>query len=97
MVITIVEANVPREKWQDLEQAYKEKTKHAPPKLRETFLIHDRDYPEVWRVISIWRSIEAYEEVVNLAIYDTCMVIFRAVGAQPTRRIFDVPAHHLQI
>ena len=97
MIITIIEANVPQEKWLDLEMAYKAKIHHVPPQLKETYLIHDRNYPEVWRIISIWRSIEAYEEVSNSPIYETCMQVFRAVDVHPTRRIFDVPAHHVQI
>jgi hypothetical protein len=97
MIITIIEAKVLPDKWISLEAAYKSKIHHAPPQLRETFLLHDRTDTDIWRIISIWRSIEAYKEISNNPIYETCMQVFRSVGAVPTRRICDVPSHHVQI
>ncbi|MCE1254333.1 MAG: hypothetical protein LWX83_12400 [Anaerolineae bacterium] len=97
MIITIIEASVPSNRWSDLEIAYKEKIKHIPPQLRETFLIHDKKDKQVWRIISIWHSMSDYEEAVKSMLDDSCMQIFHEVNAQPTRRIFDVPAHHVRV
>ena len=97
MIITIIEAQVPSNRWFDLEIAYKDKIKHNPPQLRETFLIQDNKDRKVWRIISIWHSMSEYEEAVKSMLEDTCMQIFREVDVQPTRRIFDVPAHHIRV
>jgi hypothetical protein len=97
MIITIIEALVPSNHWVDLEIAYKEKIKHIPPQLKETFLIQDKKDKGIWRIISVWHSMTDYEEAVKSMIDDTCMQIFHQVGVQPTRRIFDVPAHHIRV
>jgi hypothetical protein len=97
MIITIIEALVSSNRWVDLEIGYKEKIKHIPPQLKETFLIQDKKDKGIWRIISVWHSMADFEEAVKSMLDDNCMQIFREVDAQPTRRIFDVPAHHIRV
>ena len=94
MLITIIEAHVPPEKWKDVEIAYQEKVKHVPPQLERTFLIQDKVDHEVWRIISFWRSEAAYEEASQTGAHDTCMDIFRPIEVKATRRVFGVLARH---
>jgi hypothetical protein len=97
MLITIIEAQVPASKWSDLEIEYRKKIRHVPPQLKETFLIHDVSHRDVWRILSIWVSKEAYEQAVHHQYHETCMEIFRDLEIEATRRVFDVPAHHMQV
>jgi hypothetical protein len=97
VLITIIEALVPSNKWSDLEIEYEKKIKHVPEQLRETYLIHDVNHQDVWRIISIWRSKEGYKEAASHQLCDACTEIFRALNIEATRRLFDVPAHHMQV
>jgi hypothetical protein len=97
MLITIIEAHVPPEKWKDVEIAYQESIRHVPPQLERTFLIQDKTDHMVWRVISFWRSEAAFEEASQMGTHDSCMSIFRGIEVKATRRIFDVLARHEQI
>lgn len=97
MMITIIEAQVPASKWNDLEIEYRKKIRHVPPQLLETYLIHDINHPDTWRILSIWRSKEAYNEAVHHGIHETCMEIFNNLDIEATRRVFDVPAHHVVV
>jgi quinol monooxygenase YgiN len=97
MYITIIEGRVNQGRWTALEQAYRDAIRHVPLQLRETYLIQDEDSPRIWRLISIWRSREAYEEVEKLGHIETSLQVFRSVDVEPTHRQFEVRAHHLQV
>lgn len=97
MMITITEGRVTPDKWVDLEKAFRTEIKHAPHQLKETFLLHDRKNTRTWRIVSVWRSVEDYEEAVKGGHTETCTRIFRTVDVEPTKRVFDVPAKHEHI
>jgi len=94
MIITISEATVSSERWQALEQAFREGVKKAPQQLRQTYLLQDRDHPQTWRTIAVWRSVEAYEEACAQGAHELCAQVFNSVGVQPTRRVFNVLERH---
>jgi hypothetical protein len=97
MIMTILEARVPSEKWVSLELAYKESIRHVPTQLRESYLIHSINTPSMWRIVSLWRNLVDYEEASRGGKAEVCMQIFHSIGVEPTRRVFDVPAHFVQI
>ena len=90
MVMTILEAHVPPEKWASLEQAYKAGADPLPPPIRQTFLVQISADPTVWRIITLWRSPEALEEYRLSVETPAGVLMFRAVDAEPTLSIFDI-------
>lgn len=46
----------------------------------------------LWRIISIWKSREALDEMRNSGETPEGVVMFRNVGAEPELSIFNVPA-----
>ncbi len=93
MVITKLEAHVAPEKWQALEQAYKEAIAHLEPGIVETFLLHGLKEPAVWQIVTVWESRAALDEMRNSGQTPRGVLIFRAAGAEPTLSIFDVDSH----
>lgn len=93
MVITILEAHVAPEKWGVLEQAYQTAIKNLEPQIKQTFLLHSATDATLWRIVTVWRSREALEEVRQSGQTPRGVLMFRAAEAEPTLSIFDVAAH----
>lgn len=92
MVITVLEGAVPEPLWQALREEYAEQTKHLPPQMVETFLVHGASEPTSWQVISIWKSREALEEMRRSAETPGGVLVFRAAAVTPRLTILDVIA-----
>jgi quinol monooxygenase YgiN len=97
MVMTILEARVTPERWQELELAYRKGLNNTPPELLQTFLIQDTKDRNLWRIISLWKSHEAFLESQRSGATHTCEEMFRKVDVEPTRRIFKPVAHHITV
>jgi len=93
MVMTILEARVAPEKQGALEAAYKAGTEHKPPQLAQTFLIQSAADPTLWRIVSIWHSREALDEMRRSTETPAGVLMFRAAGAESTLSVFNVTAH----
>jgi len=93
MVMTILEAHVAPENWAALEAAYRAGTEDPPPQLVETFLIHSNPDSTLWRIVGVWPSREALEEMRQSAETPGGVLMFRAAGAEPTLAVFDVDGH----
>jgi hypothetical protein len=97
-MITILEGVVSGERWQKLENLYRIAIRKIPKDLIQTFLVQDIKDPNLWRIISVWRSSEHYEKNIELTgVYSTCVDVFRGVGVEPTRRKFNVIAKHMNV
>ncbi len=98
MVITILEANVPPDKWPVLEQEYRSTITNRPldPGLVETFLLHSFSDPTLWRIVTVWQSREALDKMRASGETPRGVLILQAAGAQPTLSLFDVPAYASQ-
>jgi quinol monooxygenase YgiN len=92
MVMTILEARVAPEKWASLEQTYKAGTDKLDPGILQTFLIHSSTDPGLWRLITLWRSREALDEMRRSPETPRGVLFFREAGADPTLSVFDVAA-----
>jgi hypothetical protein len=92
MVITILEAHVGAENWIDFQEDYKKRTIQLPPQMTQTFLLQDVTDQTLWRIISVWKSREALDEMRNSGETPTGVLIFRQVGAEPKLSLFNVPA-----
>lgn len=91
MVITILESHVEADKWSGFEKDFKERTHELPPQMLQTFLLQDTADKTLWRIISVWKSREALEEMRNSGETPTGVVMFRSAGAEPKLSIFYVP------
>ena len=95
MLITILEGRVTSERWNTLSDMYRKGIKKLPMALLQTFLIQDNKDTTIWRIISEWRSKEEYENLQESEELDSvCLEMFRKIGVQPTRRVFEVRGHH---
>ncbi len=93
MVMTIVEGHLTSDKWAVLEQAYKKIAAQLPPQMAQTFLVHSTSETTLWRIISVWHSRVALEEMRRTTETPGALLIFREAGVEPTLSIFDVAAH----
>ena len=97
MVMTILEGRVSAARWSELEIAYKRGLKTVPVALLQTFLIQDTRDRELWRIITLWKSEDAYLESRSKGIHSTCEDMFRSVDVEPSRRVFKPVAHHMTV
>lgn len=92
MVITILEAHVGAENWAAFQTDYKNRTTQLPPQMLQTFLLQDVADQTFWRIISVWKSREALDEMRNSGETPTGVLMFRNAGSEPKLSIFNVPA-----
>jgi hypothetical protein len=92
MVMTILEAHVPLEKWTDLEAAYKAGTKHLDEGIVQTFLVRNLRELTICRIITVWESREALEKMRASGETPRGVLMFREVGAEPALSVFEVAA-----
>lgn len=93
MVMTILEANVPSDKWVALQDAYKSGLQNLDPGLTQTFLVHNTADSTLWRIVTIWESREALNAMRESKQTPRGVLMFRAAGAEPVLSVFDVVAH----
>jgi heme-degrading monooxygenase HmoA len=91
MVITILEAHVQAVRWSDFQNDFRERTKQLPPQMLQTFLLQDTSDPTLWRIVSVWKSREALNEMRNSEETPTGVLMFQSAGAEPKLSIFNVP------
>jgi hypothetical protein len=92
MVVTILEAHVDAGYWDTLKADYQSRIVQLPPQMVQTFLLQDAADQSLWRILSVWKSREALDEMRNSGETPEGVVMFRHVGAEPTLSIFTVPA-----
>jgi len=93
MVMTVLEAQVAQPDWATLEAAYADRTQTLPAGLVQTFLVQSRDESPLWRIISVWESQEALDQMRHSGETLGGVLIFRAAGAEPTLSVFGVSQH----
>lgn len=91
MVLTILEASVSPEHWADFQMDFRQRTEELPPQMIRTYLLQDVKEPTLWKIVSVWRSREALDEMRNSGETPTGVLMFRSAGAEPKLSIFDVP------
>ena len=93
MVVTILEAHVEPDMTSALLVAYQSGLSHLPPQMIRTFLIQSTEDKTVWRILSVWKSREALDEMRSSRETPEGILMFRAAGAEPQLAIFDVAAY----
>jgi quinol monooxygenase YgiN len=91
MVVTILEAHVEEKNWSAFQDDFKIRTVDLPPQMVRTYLLQDTTDQTLWRIISVWKSREALNEMRNSGEMPTGVLMFRNVGAEPKLSIFNVP------
>ena len=93
MVITILEARVEPDMVSALQAAYQNGLSHLPPQMIRTYLIQDTADKTVWRIVSVWKSRAALDEMRRSRETPEGILMFRGAGVEePILSIFDVVA-----
>ena len=90
MVITEVEANVAEGHWELMRRSYRQLAAKLEPQILRSYLLQGTSDPTLWRVMTVWVSQEGLEEYRRSVDTPGALVLFRSVGAEPTRSIFNV-------
>ena len=92
MVMTILEAHVELDMIPALQAAYQNGFTHLPPQMVQTFLVQSVSDKTLCRIVSIWKSLEALDEMRHSMETPEGILMFRAAGAEPKLSIFDISA-----
>lgn len=92
MVVTILEAHIEQGNWSAFQADFRTRTAELPPQMVRTYLLQDTADPTLWRILSVWKSREALNEMRNSGETPTGILMFRAAGAEPVLSIFNVPS-----
>jgi quinol monooxygenase YgiN len=90
MVMTILEGRVEKDNWSTLEQAYIEGSQQKDPGLVQSLLIHNTREPDLWRILTLWSSREALDEMRKSSETQRGVLIFRQAHTEPQLSIFEV-------
>jgi len=90
MVITMLEGRVESEQWDALKQTFHAANQQLPPAIAQSYLIQNGTEKDIWRIVTVWRSRQALQEYRASVETPGGVLMFRAVGAEPTLSIFDV-------
>jgi hypothetical protein len=90
MVLTILEAKVDERYWEVLEETYAVLTKEVPPAIKNSFLVQDQSDKSKWRILTVWESQQALDEMRGSSETPTGVVIFQKAHAKPTLEILNV-------
>ena len=93
MFMTILEAHVSKENWAALEQAYQLGTRQRDAGLEQSFLIHSMKDVDLWRILTVWRSQEALDEMRRSGETPRGVLMFRDANAEPVLSIFEIVQH----
>ncbi len=89
-MMTVLEAQVARDRMADLERAFGETATALPPGLVESFLVHDDADPTQVRIVTLWESREALAALRTAPEKPEGVRMLEAVGATPSLTVMDV-------
>ena len=93
MVMTVLEARVPAERLADVEKVFREGMSPLPPEIVESFLVRDTKDPSLFRLTTVWRSLEALQAMRQSGVKPKGVVMFESVGVTPGLSVFEVLIH----
>jgi len=89
-IITILEARVDEQKWDTLRTAYRAIKESQPaPMPLWSFLVQMKEEPTIWRIISVWESMEVLQKMKSSGETPTGVLVFRQADGEPTLNIFE--------
>jgi hypothetical protein len=90
MVMSVMEANVPPAKWEELKSAFRHATEIIPPQIRETILVQSIDDPRIWRILTCWHTKRHVTVIQDEFLKCGAAEIFRSIGIEPTQGLFNI-------
>lgn len=93
MVITILEAGIPSDRLANAEVVFREGMKELPDEIIESFFVRDENHSNRFRLVTVWRSMEALLAMRQSGVKPKGVQMFEEVGAKPELSIFDVVVH----
>jgi hypothetical protein len=93
MVMTVLEARVPAERLSDVERVFREGMSPLPPDIVESYLVRDTKDPSLFRLTTVWRSMEALQAMRQSGAKPKGVQMFEAVGATSSLSVFEVVIH----
>ncbi len=90
MIMTILEGRVSKENWPALEEAYQQGSKNDETGLVRSYLIHAIKDSDLWRILTIWTSREALDEMRKSTETPRGVLMFRAAQSEPILSVFDI-------
>lgn len=93
MVMTVLEARVPEERRGEVEKVFREGMAPLPEEIVESYLVRDTKDPSLFRLTTVWRSLEALQAMRASGAKPKGVVMFEAVGASPALSVFEVVVH----
>lgn len=93
MVMTVLEAHVPDARLSEVERVFREGMSPLPPEITESYLARDSKDPSLFRLTTVWQSMEALQAMRQSGVKPKGVQMFEAVGATATLSIFAVVVH----
>ena len=93
MIMTVLEARVATDHHSDVEKVFREGMQPLPPEIVESYLVRDTNDPSLFRLTTLWRSMEALEAMRQSGVKPKGLQMFEAVGAKPFLHVFEVVVH----
>lgn len=90
MVMTILEGRVSKENWPALEQAYLKGSEQREPGLVQSYLIHATKESDLWRILTLWSSREALDEMRKSVETPLGVLMFHSAHSEPVLSVFDI-------
>lgn len=89
-VMTVLEGQVPAERWADFERGFAEMNSGKPAPLIDSYLVQAAADPTVWRLVGVWQSREALDAYRANVPAPGGVILFRSVGVEPAMTMFEV-------
>jgi hypothetical protein len=90
MVLSVLEANVPPEKWEELKKSFRHSTEILPPQICETLLIQSAEDTQRWKVVTVWHIKQHIRRVQDTMRQCGAAEIFRAIGIEPIQGLHNI-------
>jgi hypothetical protein len=91
-LLTVIEARVPKERWDDLKRKYEELRGANPPERVGGYLAQSAEDPEIWHGISIWESAAALEAYRARIPVPAGFAVFKALASDVKLRRYSISA-----
>jgi heme-degrading monooxygenase HmoA len=90
MVMTILGSRVSKENWSNLEQAFQKGSEKRQAGLEHSYLVHDAKDADIWRILTVWSSRAALDEMRKSTETPLGVLMFRSAHAEPDLSVFDI-------
>jgi hypothetical protein len=93
MVMTVLEAHVPSRHLAEVEKVFREGMTPLPPEIVESFLVRDTRDETLFRLTTVWRSMEALQAMRASGVKPKGVQMFESVGVTPALSVWGVVVH----